>query len=973
MRRFAVPSVLGIVASLIVLAPIPATALTIVTAFAPSIVNAPDASDIENAITTSANAISSLFSNPGTVSIYFEYAPGSFLGSSDSSYYYDSYSTIVSELTANATANPQDSVLASALANLANGNDSSGAKDILATSAFFREGLNDQTATPCFNSTGTFVSSCNQTYDGVVTLSSSQPLDFTRPVPAYNGSNQTYDAVRVIEHEIDEVLGGGGSGSTLGSSDSRRYYGILDLFRYSAPGVPSFTTLSSATSYFSFDGCKSSIAGFNQNSGGDYSDWSAASPSCPGRVQDAFSCNNAQADVTASSPEFQMLEAIGYDPIAASNVVWNCSINPDSASHSGAISATKSGNCVQVVTGSNTYSGGTTISAGTLQLGAGGTSGSIVGNVTDNGTLVFNRSDSITFGGSITGTGQVYQSGSGTTTLTGTNSYSGTTYVVGGSLQAGAVNAFSPNSAVVVTSGATLDLNGYNNAVGSLQSNGAVTLGSGTLTIGANNSSSYFQGTISGTGGLVKTGSGQLVLSAANSYSGGTTISAGTLQLGAGGTSGSIVGNVTDNGTLVFNRSDSITFGGSITGTGQVYQSGSGTTTLTGTNSYSGTTYVVGGSLQAGAVNAFSPNSAVVVTSGATLDLNGYNNAVGSLQSNGAVTLGSGTLTIGANNSSSYFQGTISGTGGLVKTGSGELVLYAANSYSGGTTISAGTLQLGAGGTSGSIVGNVTDNGTLVFNRSDSITFGGSITGTGQVYQWGSGTTTLTGTNSYSGTTYVVGGSLQAGAVNAFSPNSAVVVTSGATLDLNGYNNAVGSLQSNGAVTLGSGTLTIGANNSSSYFQGTISGTGGLVKTGSGQLVLSAANSYSGGTTISAGTLQLGAGGTSGSIVGNVTDNGTLVFDRSDSITFGGSITGTGQVYQWGSGTTTLTGTNSYSGTTYVVGGSLQAGAVNAFSPNSAVVVTSGATLDLNGYNNAVGSLQSNGAVTLGSGTLTIG
>ena len=78
---------------------------------------------------------------------------------------------------------------------------------------------------------------------------------------------------------------------------------------------------------------------------------------------------------------------------------------------------------VLVLTGTNTYSGGTTISAGTLQLGAGGASGSIVGNVTNNATLAFNRSDALTYAGVVSGTGAVTKSGAGTLTLTGANTY----------------------------------------------------------------------------------------------------------------------------------------------------------------------------------------------------------------------------------------------------------------------------------------------------------------------------------------------------------------------------------------------------------------------------------------------------------------------------------------------------------------------------------------------------------------------
>src|SRR5258705_9506946 len=89
------------------------------------------------------------------------------------------------------------------------------------------------------------------------------------------------------------------------------------------------------------------------------------------------------------------------------------------------------------LTGTNTYSGGTTISAGTLQVGNGGTTGSITGDVTDNGVLAFDRSDSVTFAGAISGTGSVTQIGTGTTILTGTNTYSGGTTISAGTLQIG--------------------------------------------------------------------------------------------------------------------------------------------------------------------------------------------------------------------------------------------------------------------------------------------------------------------------------------------------------------------------------------------------------------------------------------------------------------------------------------------------------------------------------------------------------
>jgi autotransporter-associated beta strand protein len=263
-----------------------------------------------------------------------------------------------------------------------------------------------------------------------------------------------------------------------------------------------------------------------------------------------------------------------------------------------------------ILTDDNTYTGGTTISAGTLQIGNGGTSGSIIGNVTDNGHLAFDRSDTLViFPGNISGTGTLSKLGFGTLTLSGVNTYSGVTTVRFGTLQADATTAFSPASAFTVNS--VLNLAGFSNTVGSLAGSGIVTNNEslertivlpGTsfeapaiLTAGGNGTNTIFSGTlIDGTAslGLAKTGLGTLTLSGANTYTGGTTITGGTLQIGNGGTTGSIVGNVTDNGSLVFNRSDAVTFPGIVSGSGSLSQNGSGSLILTTANTYSGGTFV---------------------------------------------------------------------------------------------------------------------------------------------------------------------------------------------------------------------------------------------------------------------------------------------------------------------------------------------------------------------------------------------
>jgi autotransporter-associated beta strand protein len=321
-----------------------------------------------------------------------------------------------------------------------------------------------------------------------------------------------------------------------------------------------------------------------------------------------------------------------------------------------------------------------------------------------------------------------------------------------------------------------------------------------------------------------------------------------------------------------------LTFAGTISGTGSVAQIGAGTTILAGNNTYTGGATVNAGTLQAGSANGFSQNSEFTVNS--TLDLNGFNNNIGSLSGAGTV-LNNGpaaaALTVGGDNDNSIFAGVLkNGTSSLqlTKSGTGTLILTGTNLYTGGTTISIGMLQLGNGGTAGSVIGDVLDNGTLAFNRSNSVTFGGVISGTGNVVNMGPGT-----------------------------------------------------------------------------------------------LILTAANTYTGGTTINTGTLQLGNGGTKGSIAGNVIDNGTLAFDRSDSVTFPGVITGTGNLVKLGTGTLTLPATNTYAGTTTVNSGSL---IVDGSIASAQTVVNSGGFLG--GHGTIRGNLANSGTVSQinSPGTLTV-
>jgi outer membrane autotransporter protein len=206
---------------------------------------------------------------------------------------------------------------------------------------------------------------------------------------------------------------------------------------------------------------------------------------------------------------------------------------PDDATYTGLLSGTggieKTGAGRLTLTLDQAITGTTTISAGTLQLGNGGTSGSVVGDIVNNATLIANRSNTLNLAGAISGSGALRQVGSGTTVLSGANSYSGATLVAAGTLKAAAANTFSAASAHTVASGATLDTGGFNQSVASLDNAGTVNLLSAaagsTLTI---------TGAYVGNGGVLKLGtvlggsnslSDRLVLSGpAASASGSTTV-----------------------------------------------------------------------------------------------------------------------------------------------------------------------------------------------------------------------------------------------------------------------------------------------------------------------------------------------------------------------------------------------------------------------------------------------------------------
>jgi outer membrane autotransporter protein len=437
---------------------------------------------------------------------------------------------------------------------------------------------------------------------------------------------------------------------------------------------------------------------------------------------------------------------------------------------------------VDALTGGGTVANSFVSGVETLVVGINGGSGTFDGTIRQTAPTGF-----VTTGSPIVA---LTKTGAGTQILTGISSYSGGTSLNGGTLSVAKDGNMGATAGVLRFNGGTLRSTADFSTARSTTLNamgGTIETQIGTLT---------HTGVIGGVGAFAKTGAGTLTLTGANTFTGGTTITSGTLQLGNGGATGSIVGNVTNNANLAFNRSDTSTFAGLISGTGTVRQIGAGTTVLSATNTYSGGTTIASGVLQISSDANLGAAAGVLDFSGGTLRATaGFSTARATALNNpgGTIETQAGTLT---------HTGLIGGAGAFTKTGPGTLILTGNNIYAGGTTITAGTLQLGGGGTTGSIEGAVANNGALIFNRSDVLSFPGVISGTGSVSQIGAGTTVLLGANTYAGPTTVAAGILRAGAADAFSAGSAHIVAAGATLDTAGFKQRVAALDNGGTVSL---------------------------------------------------------------------------------------------------------------------------------------------------------------------------
>ncbi|EPZ1924783.1 autotransporter-associated beta strand repeat-containing protein, partial [Salmonella enterica subsp. enterica serovar Altona] len=693
--------------------------------------------------------------------------------------------------------------------------------------------------------------------------------------------------------------------------------------------------------------------------------------------------------VTDAHGTFNLTNADGS--FAVNTVLENVDATLDPASATGwdGTSLIKQGAGTLILNAENTYTGGTTISGGTLVATNVDALGS--GDVTDDATLELNTGG--TFDNAISGSGQVVKSGDDVLTLSGANSYSGGTLISDGTLVASNVDALGSGD---VTNNATLEMNTGGDFINNIGGTGRVeksgddtltlsgsntytggtlisdgtlvasnveALGTGDVTNNATlelNTGGTFDNAISGSGQVVKSGDDVLTLSGANSYSGGTLISDGTLV--ASNVEALGTGDVTDDATLELNTGG--TFDNAIGGSGNVVKSGADTLTLSGSNSYTGGTTISGGTLVASNVEALGTGD---VTNNATLELN----------------------------TGGDFINNIGGTGRVEKSGDDTLTLSGSNTYTGGTLINGGTLV--ASNVEALGTGDVTDNATLALNTGG--TFDNAISGSGQVVKSGDETLTLSGTNSYTGGTTISGGTLVATNVEALGSGD---VTDDATLELNTggtFDNAIsgsgqvvksgdkmltlsgansysgGTLISDGTLVasnveaLGTGDVTNNATlelNTGGDFTNNISGSGQVEKSGDDALTLSGANSYSGGTLISDGTLV--ASNVEALGTGDVTDDATLELNTGGD--FDNAISGSGQVVKSGDETLTLSGSNTYTGGTLISSGTLVANDVNALGTGD---VTDNAVLELNTGGDFINSIGGTGRVEKsGDETLTL-
>ncbi|AXE65619.1 hypothetical protein BBF93_16320 [Hyphomonas sp. CACIAM 19H1] len=586
---------------------------------------------------------------------------------------------------------------------------------------------------------------------------------------------------------------------------------------------------------------------------------------------------------------------------------------------SGAGTMQKTGEGLLVLSGANTNAGGFSVLDGILRASSDQNLGGgplRIGNavfqagadmdssrqmfVDHAGSRVDVRSHEVTWSGDISGEGALNLLGGGLLILSGENDYEGGTFVDQGTL-AGAAGALQ----------------------GNIANNGTVEF--------RQSQDGIYSGAMTGDGVLRKLGGGVLELTGLNTYSGGTAVMQGVLA----GNSASLQGTIWNGATVEFRETEAGTYGGQMSGEGTLRKTGAGALLLTGANSYSGGTAVEEGTLigAAGALQGDISNAGMVEF----------------LQMQDGI-----------------FAGAITGGGAVRKTGAGVLLMTGQNSYTGATEVVEGTLM----GAAGSIQGDVLNNASVVFTQAEEGTYSGSMSGEGALIKIGDGRLELAGANTFAGNISVLEGVLAAGHDTNMGAGSLTIG--------NAVFQAAGDIETNRELIIGHAASRMDVQSNDVVWNGVITGDGALNLLGQGRLVLTAENSYAGGTYIQQGVLA----GAAGSIQGDVWNDGTIEFLQEEDGAYAGTIVGDGELRKLGNGLLRLTGQSGIAGSTFLDEGSLS---VDGLLGTQLLMVANSASLFGNGAidgsvmvlsggmlkpGNSPGTLYISGDVTLSQGSV---
>ncbi len=650
-------------------------------------------------------------------------------------------------------------------------------------------------------------------------------------------------------------------------------------------------------------------------------------------------------------------------------------------------------------------------------------------NLMEGGAIIDTNGFGIGIQTVLTGTGGLVKTGEGQLSLSGHNTYTGGTTIEAGTLQLGSASALGSTPSRLTIHGGTLDINGRDITVGTLSGGAGGVIQSGIsgeyrLTINQVTSGT-FGGSIqdgAGTLSVQKTGTGTLRVTGSSNYRGTTTLTQGFTEISGSGMLGT--GDITiAEGTLAVAGASLNFFDTASAGTRTYINNGAtenqafgGSTIFYDTSTAGSAKFIAnnGANGGRGGIISFTDHS-----DGGTAQFELYGGgrltiaphsagtvSIGSLLGDGSVALGNNNLAIGTNHLSTLFSGSIASAGSITKVGTGTLTLTGVNTYSGGTRVERGILKVSGSGTLGSGTTTVAAGTSsaqiesmLFFNDTANAgagayvihgaTFPGAYGGLMAFYDNTSAgsaqITALSGSNAGSGgvialTDHSDGGTAQI----EVQGNGRLTIASHTPGTV-----SIGSLAGDGLVTLGANHLAIGTNHLSTTFAGAISEFGSLTKVGTGTLTITGSNTYSGGTRVNRGSLLISGLGALGSGTTTIASGTTAQIEAAllfrDSATAGsGTYVNQGaNIFEaFGGFTGFYDDTSAGNAKLIALGGSNGgAGGMISFIGNS-----DGGTSQIEVYGNgrlsltthtadsvSIGSLAGDGQVLLGSVNLSIG